>query len=148
MLKCTCFRPKTNLFTGFCSLCNGEIVKSDLQHKEEQKKHIIEMMQKDEKLGLYDETLEQAANRILSNRVEALSFYMQKDTFYFYKSLIKDFAIDVAKWQAKEMYCKKSVNEMFDTLKRNSVNNSAIITDIDLFIDSWKKQFEFDKDEH
>ena len=38
------------------------------------------------------------------------------------------------------MYSEEVVNEMFDTLKRNAVNNVATITNIDLFISSWKRE--------
>lgn len=48
--------------------------------------------------------------------------------------------------QAKEMekeqqgYSEEDINEMFDTLKRNSVDNVAKITNVDLFINSWKRE--------
>jgi hypothetical protein len=45
-----------------------------------------------------------------------------------------------AKWQAERMYSEEVINEMFDTLKRNAVNNVATITNIDLFISSWKRE--------
>ena len=41
----------------------------------------------------------------------------------------------------ERMYSEEEVNEMFDTLKRNSIDNVATISNVDLFIDSWKKQF-------
>jgi len=46
-----------------------------------------------------------------------------------------------AKWQAERVYSEEAVNEMFDTLKRNSIDNIATISNVHLFIDSWKKQF-------
>ena len=46
-----------------------------------------------------------------------------------------------AKWQAERRYNEEEVNNMFATLKINSVNNVATITNVDLFISSWKKQF-------
>jgi len=46
-----------------------------------------------------------------------------------------------AKWQSERSYNEKEVNNMFATLKINSVNNVATITNVDLFISSWKKQF-------
>ena len=45
-----------------------------------------------------------------------------------------------AKWQQERMYSEEVINEMFDTLKRNAVNNVATITNIDLFISSWKRE--------
>ena len=52
------------------------------------------------------------------------------------KSFIKG-----AKWQAKRMYSEEEVNLMFATLKANSVDNIATITNVDLFISSWKDSF-------
>jgi hypothetical protein len=46
-----------------------------------------------------------------------------------------------AKWQAERMYSKEAVEEMFATLKRNSVDNIATIHNIDLFIESWTREF-------
>ena len=44
-------------------------------------------------------------------------------------------------WQAERMYSKEAVEEMFATLKRNSVDNIATIHNIDLFIESWTREF-------
>ena len=52
------------------------------------------------------------------------------------KSFIKG-----AKWQAERMYSEDEVNLMFATLKANSVDNIATITNVDLFISSWKDSF-------
>ena len=52
------------------------------------------------------------------------------------KSFIKG-----AKWQAERMYSEEEVNLMFATLKANSVDNIATITNVDLFISSWKDLF-------
>jgi hypothetical protein len=46
-----------------------------------------------------------------------------------------------AKWQAERMYSEEEVNNMFNILKNNSIDNVATISNVDLFIDSWKKQF-------
>ena len=46
-----------------------------------------------------------------------------------------------AKWQQERMYSEEEVNLMFDTLKENSIDNVATITNVDLFISSWKRQF-------
>lgn len=53
--------------------------------------------------------------------------------------------IEIVK-QAKQMekqqqgYSEEVINDMFDTLKRNSVDNVATITNVDLFISSWKRE--------
>jgi hypothetical protein len=44
-------------------------------------------------------------------------------------------------WQAERMYSEEEVNNMFDTLKRNSIDNPVTISNVDLFIDSWKREF-------
>jgi hypothetical protein len=46
-----------------------------------------------------------------------------------------------AKWESERRYNEEEVDNMFATLKINSVNNVATITNVDLFISSWKKQF-------
>jgi len=39
------------------------------------------------------------------------------------------------------MYSEADLNKLFDTLKRNSVDNVATITNVDLFINSWQREF-------
>jgi hypothetical protein len=48
--------------------------------------------------------------------------------------------IEGAKWQAERMYSAEDINIMFDTLKENSIDNKVTITNVDLFISSWKKK--------
>ena len=54
--------------------------------------------------------------------------------------------------RAKEMeknqivYSEDAVNKMFDTLKRNSIDNVSTITNVDLFITSWKREFKNTQD--
>ena len=43
-------------------------------------------------------------------------------------------------WQKARMYSEEDINAMFNTLKRNSVDNVATITNVDLFIKSWKRE--------
>jgi hypothetical protein len=56
-------------------------------------------------------------------------------------SMKREAFIEGAKWQSERSYNEEEVNNMFATLKINSVNNVATITNVDLFISSWKKQF-------
>lgn len=49
--------------------------------------------------------------------------------------------IEGAKWMQEKSYNEEEVNEMFDTLKRNSIDNVATISNVDLFISSWKQEF-------
>jgi hypothetical protein len=50
--------------------------------------------------------------------------------------------VDLTKYveKAREIDKQDVYNEMFDTLKRNSVDNVATITNVDLFIKSWKRE--------
>ncbi len=49
--------------------------------------------------------------------------------------------IEFAKWQQEKSYSKEEVDNMFDTLKRNSIDNVATIANVDLFIRSRKREF-------
>jgi hypothetical protein len=51
--------------------------------------------------------------------------------------------VDLTKYveKAREIDSQDVYNEMFDTLKRNSIDNVATITNVDLFIKSWKREF-------
>lgn len=51
--------------------------------------------------------------------------------------------VDLTKYvqKAREIDSQDVYNEMFDTLKRNSVDNVATITNVDLFIKSWSREF-------
>jgi D-arabinose 1-dehydrogenase-like Zn-dependent alcohol dehydrogenase len=51
----------------------------------------------------------------------------------------------VAEHAVKTMYSEDELNDMFETLRRNSVDNVATITDVNLFINSWKKEFKNNK---
>jgi hypothetical protein len=86
---------------------------------------------------------ESADKVIVVERQETLEEFIDKvDTPSDFDQFTFDQGIRVgAKWQAERMYSEEEVNEMFDILKRNSIDNIATITNVDLFIDSWKKQF-------
>jgi hypothetical protein len=51
----------------------------------------------------------------------------------------------VAEHAVKIMYSEDELNDMFETLRRNSVDNVATITNVNLFINSWKKEFKNNK---
>jgi hypothetical protein len=75
------------------------------------------------------ETLEKAAEKYVENFAMSV------------KSARQIGFIDGAKWQQEKSYSEEEVNKMFDTLKRNSVDNVATIHNVDLFISSWKQEF-------
>ena len=43
--------------------------------------------------------------------------------------------------EKQQSYSEKEVDSLFDTLKSNSIDNVVTITNVDLFISSWKQQF-------
>ena len=67
---------------------------------------------------------------------------------YVNKSIITIEDIEQAKEMEREQigYSEEEVNEMFNTLKRNSIDNVATITNVDLFITSWKREFKNKQD--
>ena len=67
------------------------------------------------------ETLEEFAERLCPN-----------------KQVEYDMIIEGARWQQE--ISEEEVNSLFDTLKSNSIDNVVTITNVDLFINSWKKQ--------
>jgi hypothetical protein len=72
--------------------------------KEEQKQHLIDIMRRDEELGLYEEPeLEKAAEE------EASSFYEKERLQNFSK--YKQVFIKGAKWQQERMYSEEDMQE-------------------------------------
>jgi len=86
-------------------------------------------------------TLEEAAEKHADIYVENESEYTSVIPEHIKWGNRKHNFIEGAKYQAERMYSEEEVNEMFDTLKRNSIDNIATISNVDLFIDSWKRQF-------
>ena len=119
--------------------------------KEEQKQHIIEMMQNDEELGLYganiiDQWLEEYGNPEITKQVEReaeeleLHHYSEDyancNTTDGEFSLLKNAFIAGAEWQKSRMYSEEEIKEILfnretEYLKTNSV----------LHIDKWFEQF-------
>ena len=72
----------------------------------------------------------------------AINNYPDGDVWTIEQAVIRRLAfMNGAKWQAQRMYSEEEVNNIFDTLKRNSIDNVATITNVDLFIKSWKREF-------
>jgi hypothetical protein len=88
------------------------------------------------------ETLENLKNQ-LKKVIKEHPICVNEDTYWRGVKIGLETAIEVVKLQKqdKKMYSEEEVNNMFATLKINSVNNVATITNVDLFISSWKKQF-------
>ena len=73
--------------------------------KEKQKQILSEIMQDDEKSGLYDETIEQAAKKYANKKGDIPTTKLEDAIF-------KQGFIDGAKWQQKQMYYKQQVLEL------------------------------------
>ena len=73
--------------------------------KEKQKQILSEIMQDDEKSGLYDETIEQAAKKYANKKGDIPTTKLEDAIF-------KQGFIDGAKWQQKQMYSKQQVLEL------------------------------------
>ena len=101
--------------------------------KEEPKQHVElindNIEEFDKSIQLFkQETLDEVAERIGNN--------FEDSTF---KAGVIYGVIEGAKWQ--QSYSEKEVDSLFDTLKSNSIDNVVTITNVDLFISSWKQQF-------
>lgn len=79
-----------------------------MNSKEEQKQNLIDMMQDDEKLGLYDETLEEAAKVY----AEPYRCPATNDNEYCKHDIISAFN-NGAKWQAERMYSEEDMLKSF-----------------------------------
>ena len=106
-----------------CQICGeleSELSKettSWLNNKRETKKHIVEIMEQDEKMGNYEETCPTCGTECTIGG---------KTTHYYIP---------------RNLYSEEEVDIMFDILKKNSVDNKITITNVDLFIKSWKEEF-------
>ena len=90
-----------------CSVIISEGLTEDLYcEKCEQKQHLIDMMQDDEKLGLYDETLEEAAYEY----AEPYRCPATNENEYCKHDIISAFN-NGAKWQAERMYSEEDMIE-------------------------------------
>lgn len=59
------------------------------------------------------ETLEEAAKRILGNNIDGLrDAFNDDDLFYFYREVIENYGEEMAKWQKKRSYSEEEVNEI------------------------------------
>jgi hypothetical protein len=60
------------------------------------------------------ETLEEAAERILANNIDGLRDALQDDDlFFFYKGVIQCYGEAMVEWQAERMYSEEDLREAF-----------------------------------
>lgn len=112
------------------------------------KQAIIDMMRADEELGLYEDTYKSGLEYLISKILHEQEIYFDDEGDLIDKPRIQYMNsfkshVDLTKYveKAREIDSQDVYNEMFDTLKRNSVNNVATITNVDLFIKSWSREF-------
>jgi hypothetical protein len=83
------------------------------------------------------ETLEEAAERILANNIDGLRDALQDDDlFFFYKGVIQCYGEAMVEWQAERMY---SEEEMYSALQK-------LRLEIKSGVQKWQEDFEFDLD--
>jgi hypothetical protein len=111
------------------------------------KQAIIDMMRADEELGLYEQEHKSGLEYLISEILYEQEIYFDDegeltDTPRIqYMNSFKSH-VDLTKYveKAREIDKQDVYDEMFNTLKRNSVDNSVTITNVDLFISSWKRE--------
>ena len=60
-----------------------------------------------------EQTLEEAAERILANNIDGLRDALQDDDlFFFYKDVIQCYGESMAEWQADRMYSEEEVEKI------------------------------------
>ena len=106
--------------------------------KEQQKKHLIDMMEQDEKLGLYDEpkqeTLEQAAEKYcLINNIPVDTMIVKNDRSCEFETPIS-MLIKGAKWQEQRMYSEEDMKSILQSYADWSVNGKETYS-------QWFEQF-------
>ena len=112
------------------------------------KQAIIDMMRADEELGLYEDTYKSGLEYLISEILHEQEIYLDDEGDLTDKPRIQYMNsfkshVDLTKYveKAREIDSQDVYNEMFYTLKRNSVDNVATITNVDLFIKSWSREF-------
>jgi hypothetical protein len=134
---CDCVIPQPNCFSGTCIRCNKPFVS---QKSSDDSKPIHEV-------------IAISSQEILDNRCSAYEFIdfdklgtpeddlaKTDNEKLLYQIAYNRGVLDGVKRESERRFSEQVINEMFDTLKRNSVNNIATITNVDLFISSWKQE--------
>ncbi len=105
------------------------------------------MMRADEELGLYNQVHNSGLEYLISEILHEQEIYFDEEGELTEKPRIQYMNsfkshVDLTRYveKAREIDKQDVYDEMFDTLKRNSVDNSITITNVDLFISSWKRE--------
>ena len=102
--------------------------------KEKQKKILSEMMQEDEKSGLYDDTIEQAAK----------NFYpVETNDLICSPKLVRDAFLAGALWQQKQMYSEEEARKIWHAGQEYWKTSGESITFEEL-IEHFKKNKKYD----
>jgi hypothetical protein len=83
------------------------------------------------------ETIEEAAERILANNINGLKDALNDDDlFFFYKGVVQCYGEAMAKWQQERSYSEEEVIYLLNSLQNHySIHNEII------YVDKWFKQF-------
>ena len=88
--------PKPECTCGVCDYCEEQETTQILKEAKEN--------------ALTQETLEEAAERILANNIDGLKELINDDDlFFFYKSVVKCYGESMAEWQAERMYSEEDM---------------------------------------
>ena len=124
-------------------ILSNETLKEFAAKNQEETKTVFEQLEvgkdfEQEVFELGEETLFQPIEPPIGDFIfaNANAIQLEDGYYYHYSEVCK-----LLKLQAERMYSKEAVEEMFATLKRNSVDNIATVHNIDLFIESWTREF-------
>ena len=139
---------ETYTIDGFVSRYKMNELLEMYRNTTNRKQDIIDMMRADEELGLYEDTYKSGLEYLISEILHEQETYFDDEGELTDKPIIQYMNsfkshVDLTKYveKAREIDSQDVYNEMFDTLKRNSIDNVATITNVDLFIKSWKQEF-------
>ena len=86
------------------------------------------------------ETVEEAAERILANNIDGLRDALQDDDlFFFYKDVIQCYGEAIVKWQAKRMYSEEEVLKLLPKFAAYTLINAD--EESRLSLKDWFEQF-------
>lgn len=89
------------------------------------------------------ETLEEAAKRILANNIDGLKDGLKDDDlFFFYKGVIQCYGEAMAKWQQKRMYSESdNIMKFLDNEKHLGISDNKTIERIKWYFETYFEQF-------
>jgi hypothetical protein len=121
--------PKPECTCGVCDYCEEQETTQILKEAKEN--------------ALTQETLEEAAERILANNIDGLKELINDDDlFFFYKSVVKCYGESMAEWQAERMYSEEELKSAFKV--GFNIGYGSPVSELDLkqqHCDRWFEKF-------